>query len=114
MACLVNVLFFCLPQDTKGPEIRTGFLEDGGPIHLVRGQDLELTTDYEFKGNSQKIACSYNNLPGSVKVGSVRSAQLLRLCCGCSCCSLLMLCTSHPCLSLFSPFWLPMGPLCLP
>lgn len=26
-------------------------------------------TDYEFKGNSETIACSYKELPDSVKVG---------------------------------------------
>lgn len=55
--------------DTKGPEIRTGFLENGGPVHLVKGEDLELTTDYEFKGHKNKIACSYDRLMDSVQVG---------------------------------------------
>ena len=27
--------------DTKGPEIRTGFLENGGPVNLVAGEELE-------------------------------------------------------------------------
>jgi hypothetical protein len=34
-------------------------------------QDLEIVTDYEFKGNSKSIACSYKSLPASVKKGSV-------------------------------------------
>lgn len=55
--------------DTKGPEIRTGFLEDGKSVQLVKDQILEICTDYEFKGNSQKIACSYTKLLESVKVG---------------------------------------------
>ena len=55
--------------DTKGPEIRTGMLEDG-KVTFEAGQDLEITTDYEFKGNSKKIACSYQSLPETVKVGS--------------------------------------------
>jgi len=54
--------------DTKGPEIRTGFLEEGKAIELVSGSDLILTTDYSFKGNSSKIAVSYPLLPKSVKV----------------------------------------------
>jgi hypothetical protein len=33
--------------DTKGPEIRTGFLKDGKSIVLSKGQDLFITTDYE-------------------------------------------------------------------
>jgi len=55
--------------DTKGPEIRTGFLENEGPVFLVQGEDLELVIDYEFKGNKNKIACSYPRLMESVKVG---------------------------------------------
>ena len=53
--------------DTKGPEIRTGMLEDGKPVDLVGGSELILTTDYTFKGNSSKIAVSYPLLPKSVK-----------------------------------------------
>lgn len=30
---------------------------------------MEITTDYSFKGNKDKIACSYSDLPNSVKVG---------------------------------------------
>ena len=36
-------------QDTKGPEIRTGFLKDHEPLKLTRGQDLELVTDYSVR-----------------------------------------------------------------
>eukprot|EP00968_Pinguiococcus_pyrenoidosus_P018313 scaffold1883_cov261-Pinguiococcus_pyrenoidosus.AAC.9 len=78
--------------DTKGPEIRTGYeglpgadeepqaltvrlwlrmLENGGTVALKQGQRLELTTDYSFLGNAEKIACSYADLPRSVAVGSV-------------------------------------------
>ena len=31
--------------DTKGPEIRTGFLKDGKPIQLKEGQEITITTD---------------------------------------------------------------------
>jgi pyruvate kinase len=66
--------------DTKGPEIRTGLLEGGKDIELLKDQELEisklniiiyifLATDYSFKGNSEKIACSYEQLPKSVKIG---------------------------------------------
>lgn len=30
---------------------------------------LEICTDYSFKGDEKKIACSYKKLPESVKVG---------------------------------------------
>lgn len=56
--------------DTKGPEIRTGFLENHESVLLEKGSLVEICTDYEFLGNSKKIACSYKSLPKSVKVGS--------------------------------------------
>lgn len=54
--------------DTKGPEIRTGFLAEA-PAYLVKGETLEMCTDYAFKGHKNKIACSYPDLCSSVKVG---------------------------------------------
>jgi pyruvate kinase len=56
--------------DTKGPEIRTGMLESA-PVEFKIGQDLIITTDYEFKGNSTKISCSYEELPTTVKIGDI-------------------------------------------
>ena len=57
--------------DTKGPEIRTGFFANGAKnIELQKDQELEITTDYDFKGDNTKIACSYKNLTKSVKPGS--------------------------------------------
>ena len=58
--------------DTKGPEIRTGFFkpECGGKITLKAGQELEIVTDYDFKGDATKFACTYDKLPSSVKIGS--------------------------------------------
>ena len=56
--------------DTKGPEIRSGFFADGKKkIELVKGATLTLTTDYSFKGDSSKLACSYPALPTSVTPG---------------------------------------------
>ncbi|KAF4651153.1 hypothetical protein FOL47_000628 [Perkinsus chesapeaki] len=57
--------------DTKGPEIRSGFFANGGKVELEAGQDLILTTDYDFKGDAHKIACSYPKLPQSVQPGSI-------------------------------------------
>jgi pyruvate kinase len=55
--------------DTKGPEIRTGMLKDHKPIELVKDQELIISTDYTLEGDNTKIACSYESLCTSVKVG---------------------------------------------
>jgi len=56
--------------DTKGPEIRSGFFKDGADkIHLKKGEQIILTSDYSFKGDATKLACSYQKLAESVKPG---------------------------------------------
>ena len=56
--------------DTKGPEIRSGFFANGAKkINLVKGETIVLTTDYDYKGDNTKLACSYKALPTSVNVG---------------------------------------------
>ena len=52
--------------DTKGPEIRTGFLKDATPVKLEAGKDVILTTNYEYKGDAKTIAISYKQLPRDV------------------------------------------------
>lgn len=57
--------------DTKGPEIRTGFLASPDKkVLLMEGSIVEITTDYSFLGSEKKFACSYKSLPTSVQVGS--------------------------------------------
>lgn len=56
--------------DTKGPEIRTGFFaNEATKITLAKGSTLTLTTDYDFKGDNTKLACSYPALATSVSPG---------------------------------------------
>lgn len=55
--------------DTKGPEIRTGFLVDHKPVKFTKGQNLQICTDYTIEGDETRIACSYGELPTSVKPG---------------------------------------------
>ncbi|RWR74921.1 Pyruvate kinase [Cinnamomum micranthum f. kanehirae] len=57
--------------DTKGPEIRTGFLKDGKPILLKKGQEITISTDYSMKGDENTICMSYKKLAEDVKPQSV-------------------------------------------
>ena len=56
--------------DTKGPEIRSGFFANGASkVSLVKGEMITLTSDYSFKGDCSKLACSYPSLAKSVNPG---------------------------------------------
>lgn len=67
---LTVFLLIAILLDTKGPEIRSGFFADGASkISLVQGQELVLTSDYSFKGDKTKLACSYAALATSVVPG---------------------------------------------
>ncbi|KAK9063590.1 hypothetical protein SSX86_017463 [Deinandra increscens subsp. villosa] len=57
--------------DTKGPEIRTGFLKDGKPVQLKQGQEITISTDYTIQGDDQMICMSYKKLAHDVKPQSV-------------------------------------------
>lgn len=58
--------------DTKGPEIRTGFFQEGlTSLNLEAGKEIILTTDYSFKGNESKLAVSYPHIADGVKVGGL-------------------------------------------
>nr|CCA20072.1 unnamed protein product [Albugo laibachii Nc14] len=56
--------------DTKGPEIRTGMLQNHDKTTIQKGSIVEFTTDYTFLGDEKKLACSYAELTQSVDVGS--------------------------------------------
>lgn len=55
--------------DTKGPEIRTGYLENDEPVMLHKGDIIRVTMDYSFLGNSKKVAISYPGLFDDISVG---------------------------------------------
>jgi pyruvate kinase len=54
--------------DTKGPEIRTGVIKDGGTIDLPKGHEISLTTE-EVEGDANLLSVSYRPLPQEVKEG---------------------------------------------
>jgi len=58
--------------DTKGPEIRTGMLDPscGGKLKLLKGQSIEVGTDYDRLSTPEYLSCSYKSLPKSVSVGN--------------------------------------------
>ncbi|ONK79729.1 uncharacterized protein A4U43_C01F9470 [Asparagus officinalis] len=56
--------------DTKGPEIRTGFLKDGKPVQLKKGEEITVSTDYSLKGDGKTITMSYKKLPVDLKPGN--------------------------------------------
>ena len=55
--------------DTKGPEIRTGYLENDEPVMLHTGDIIRITMDYSFLGNAKKVAISYAGLYDDIQVG---------------------------------------------
>ena len=60
--------------DTKGPEVRTGLLEDGKKISGSTGDEIVVTaqpTDESFHGNAGHISLDYLNLPSEVEKGSI-------------------------------------------
>ncbi len=57
-----------LMLDTKGPEIRTGTVKDGGTITLIRDNRITLTTE-EIEGDENLLSVSYQNLPHEVHSG---------------------------------------------
>lgn len=57
--------------DTKGPEIRTGKLENGKDVTLEIGKNVIVTTDYSFVGNKDKFSVSYSGIVNDLKAGNI-------------------------------------------
>ncbi len=55
--------------DTKGPEIRTGYLKNDEPVMIHTGDIIRITMDYSFLGDANKIAISYPGLYDDINVG---------------------------------------------
>jgi pyruvate kinase len=53
-------------QDLQGPNIRTGKLADGKPVHLIPGTRFVITTR-PVEGNAMIVSTSYSGLPGDVR-----------------------------------------------
>ena len=54
--------------DTKGPEIRTGKLENG-VAELISGNEIVLTSE-EIIGNDKRVSITYKNLPRNLAKGN--------------------------------------------
>lgn len=54
--------------DTKGPEIRTGLLQNGQKVVLEDGQTFILTTE-QLVGNKEKVSITYDGLAEDVEIG---------------------------------------------
>jgi pyruvate kinase len=56
-------------QDLSGPKIRTGKLKGGGPVELVPGRRIVITTDETIEGDQDRISTTYDLLPKDVQPG---------------------------------------------
>jgi len=65
--------------DTKGPEIRTGQIQDGGTITLQNGQAIEVISEADAKelygdegiyATAERLTVSYSGLAQDIKVGA--------------------------------------------
>lgn len=55
--------------DTKGPEVRTGVLENGEKVHFETGDKTIITTDDGVVGNHERFSLDFKNLPNELKPG---------------------------------------------
>ena len=57
--------------DTKGPEVRTGLLEDGQKVTLETGKTCIITTEDDVIGTAERFSLDYKTLPQEVEKGTV-------------------------------------------
>lgn len=61
--------FVAIMLDTKGPEIRTGELQDHQKVALETGGRIVLTTQ-QIVGTAERVSITYKDLPNDVAAGS--------------------------------------------
>ena len=66
-------LTVAIALDTKGPEIRTGDVENNGEISFAIGDTLTLTTDdaHKLSGTKERLYVDYKNITGVLDVGQL-------------------------------------------
>ena len=62
--------YVAIMLDTKGPEVRTGVLENGEKVHFNTGDKTIITTDDGVVGNHERFSLDFKNLPNEVSAGS--------------------------------------------
>lgn len=55
--------------DTKGPEIRTGLLQNHQEVELEMGQQFIISTDQNLIGNNHIVSVSWSNITKAMKMG---------------------------------------------
>lgn len=62
-------LYIPIALDTKGPEMRTGLMENG-KVDVIRGQKMRISMT-PVLGNKERFSCSYAGLYDDAKIGDV-------------------------------------------
>ena len=57
--------------DTQGPEISLAYMRDNKNVEIHAGQTLKIVTDIAIEGDNQRVACTYKQLPQTVRVGGM-------------------------------------------
>ncbi len=62
-------IYLPVALDTKGPELRTGYMENG-KVEVKKGHTMRISMT-PMLGNSERFSCSYPGLYDDVKVGDI-------------------------------------------
>lgn len=57
--------------DTQGPEITLAYMRDNKQVEITAGQTLKIVTDIAIEGDSTRVACTFKQLPQTVRVGGM-------------------------------------------